>query len=127
MDLKFCENCNLKRRAFRCCRILVIEIVPSAVVTKWDVLPADKVNENYLVLDIANVSDYELDLRYAPTKVLTIEQGDVCRIPLPVTKFEVGTATGAPLNARQKFCSEYLEKFVQVNWDSVTLQYSLKS
>ena len=95
-------------------KTLIVEVVPSAVVTKWDVLPADKVNENYLVLDIANMSEHEMDLKYAPTKRLTIEQGDVCRIPLPVTKFEVGTAAGAPLHARQKFCSEYLEKFVQV-------------
>ena len=93
---------------------LSIEIVPSAVVTKWDVLPADKVNENYLVLDIANMSEHEMDLRYCSTKSLTIEQGDVCRIPIPVTKFDVGTSAGAPIGVRQKICSEYLEKIVQV-------------
>ena len=95
-------------------RTLTCEIIPSAVVTKWDVIPADKVNENYLVLDIANVSEHELDLKYCATKCLTIEQGDVCRIPIPVTKFDVGTSAGALIGVRQKICSEYLEKFVQV-------------
>jgi hypothetical protein len=47
---------------------LTVDIVPSAVVTKWDVLPADKVNENYLVLDIANMSEHEMDLRYEVSK-----------------------------------------------------------
>jgi hypothetical protein len=61
-------------------KTLTVEVVPSAVVTKWDVLPADKVNENYLVLDISNMSDNELDLKYAPTKRLTIEQ--VCKFEI---------------------------------------------
>ena len=102
-------------------KTLTVEIVPSAVVTKWDVIPADKVNENYLVLDIANMSEHELDLKYCTTKSLTIEQGDVCRIPIPVTKFDVGTSTGALIGVRQKICSEYLEKFVQVKKKQPTL------
>ena len=60
------------------------------------------------------MSEHEMDLRYCSTKSLTIEQGDVCRIPIPVTKFDVGTSAGAPIGVRQKICSEYLEKIVQV-------------
>ena len=63
-----------------------VTIMPSATVTKWDVLPSESSDKNFLVLDIMNCSQYEMDLLYADSKNLVIEPCDVCRIPLPVDR-----------------------------------------
>ena len=61
-------------------------IMPSAMVTKWDVLPSESSDKNFLVLDIINCSQNEMDLVYAESKKLVIEPSDVCRIPLPIDR-----------------------------------------
>ena len=61
-------------------------IMPSAMVTKWDVLPSESSDKNFLVLDITNCSQNEMDLTYADSKNLVIEPSDVCRIPLPIDR-----------------------------------------
>ena len=67
-------------------KTLNLTIMPSANVTKWDVLPSESSDKNFLVLDITNCSQYEMDLLYADSKNLVIEPCDVCRIPLPVDR-----------------------------------------
>ena len=63
-----------------------VTIMPSASVTKWDVLPSESSDKNFLVLDVTNCSQYEMDLLYADSKNLVIEPCDVCRIPLPIDR-----------------------------------------
>ena len=65
---------------------LSMTIMPSAIVTKWDVLPSESSDKNFLVLDITNCSQNEMDLIYAESKTLVIEPSDVCRIPLPIDR-----------------------------------------
>ena len=63
-----------------------VTILPSALVTKWDVVPSESSDKNFLVLDITNCSQNEMDLMYADSKKLVIETCDVCRIPLPIDR-----------------------------------------
>ena len=67
-------------------KILNVTTMPSAMVTKWDVLPSESSDKNFLVLDITNCSQNEMDLMYADSKKLVIEPCDVCRIPLPIDR-----------------------------------------
>ena len=67
-------------------KTLRLTTLPSAVVTKWDVLPSESSDKNFLVLDITNWSPNELDLTYADSKRLVIEPTEACRIPLPIDR-----------------------------------------
>ncbi len=107
---------------------LKVDITPSALVTKWDVLPAEIVNENYLVLDLLNQTIHEMDITYGPTnKTLSIEPDDVCRIPVPIAKFDrpessesknnsIGRPPPQGSSSRQKACTDHLQKSIQIKW-----------
>ena len=60
--------------------------IPSLIVTRWDVLPGDTQHNCFLVLDLVNRTPTEMELRYTEKKSLLIEPGDMCRVPVPVTK-----------------------------------------
>ena len=81
---KTCSNQNYNYREV--VKTFNVTIMPSASVTKWDVLPSESSDKNFLVLDIMNSCQYELELLYADSKNLVIEPCDVCRIPLPIDR-----------------------------------------
>ncbi|XP_037073771.1 LOW QUALITY PROTEIN: trafficking protein particle complex subunit 9-like [Pollicipes pollicipes] len=71
-------------RAFN---ILVsVDVLPSVYITKWDVLPAETLSSCYLVLDVLNATDAELELQYTDGKRLLMEGGETCRVPVPVDR-----------------------------------------
>ena len=93
-----------------------IDICPSALVSKWDVLPAEILNENYLVLDISNQSIHEMEIEYGPQKKkLLMEPTDECRIPVPIKKFPQDKFQES-FKVRQKACLDYLEKNIHIEW-----------
>ena len=88
-------------------------VSPSAFVTKWDVLPSETLNKNYIVLDIENQTESELEITYDPAKSLAIEPGDECRIPLPVSCFEI---KGIEMESRRDVCRQFLRENVVISW-----------
>ena len=70
----------------KCVQQLNILQLPSVLVTRWDVLPGDTQHNCFLVLDLVNKTYIELELQYTERKTLLIEAGDMCRVPVPVTK-----------------------------------------
>ena len=46
---------------------------------RWDVLAGDRVDNCFLVLDLVNRTQYEVELTYSARKQLLIEPGDTCR------------------------------------------------
>ena len=70
----------------KCVQQLNILQLPSVLVTRWDVLPGDTQHNCFLVLDLVNKTNIELELQYTEKKTLLIEAGDMCRVPVPVTK-----------------------------------------
>ena len=70
----------------KCVQQLNILQLPSVLVTRWDVLPGDTQHNCFLVLDLVNKTNIELELQYTERKTLLIEAGDMCRVPVPVTK-----------------------------------------
>ena len=70
----------------KCVQHLNILQLPSVLVTRWDVLPGDTQHNCFLVLDLVNKTKTEVELQYTEKKTLLIEAGDMCRVPVPVTK-----------------------------------------
>ena len=92
-----------------------VTIMPSAIVTKWDVLPSESSNKNFLVLDITNCSCNEMDLMYADSKKLVIEPSDVCRIPLPIDRFALPETAECNIDI-QKSCLDIIKTQINVQW-----------
>ena len=98
-------------------RSIKVDICPSALVSKWDVLPAETLNENYLVLDISNQSIHEIEIEYGhQKKKLLMEPTDSCRIPVPIKKFPIQDNFQDSFKERQKSCLKYLEKYIHIEW-----------
>lgn len=110
------------------CRISVfvlrIEILNSVLITNWDVIPAETSNEFYMVLDITNMTNQELELKYTSTKSILIEENESCRIPIPVERcplskigkyFESGDGIKDMMELNS-VCSEHIASLVDLNW-----------
>lgn len=72
---------------------ITVEVTPSLLVTRWDVLPAELPHQCYVVLDLLNCASHEMDLHYTPTKHILIEAGDSCRVPVPVDRCPLAALT----------------------------------
>lgn len=102
-------------------KTLKIDICPSALVGKWDILPSEVQHENYLVLDISNQSIHEMELEYGENKkIISIEPTDECRIPVPVPKFPLQSQDS--LKSRQMDCLKHLEETLHIKWSLPRLE-----
>ncbi|KYN05357.1 Trafficking protein particle complex subunit 9 [Cyphomyrmex costatus] len=72
------------------CRVssvfITIEMLPSVQITNWDVLPAETPLQFYLVLDVSNMTNHEMELHYTQNKCIYMEGKEPCRIPVPVDR-----------------------------------------
>lgn len=66
--------------------LVTVDVQPSVYITKWDVLPAETPSSCYLVLDVLNATDHELELEYTEGKRLLMEGAETCRVPVPVER-----------------------------------------
>ena len=106
-------------------KTLKVDICPSALVSKWDILPSEVLQENYLVLDISNQCIHEMEIEYGPQKkLISIEPQDDCRIPVPVQKFAMQQQQqkSQMMKERHKFCLQYLEENLHIMWSLPRLQ-----
>lgn len=113
----YCRSCTVS---------LSVDILPSVVITKWDVLPAETPSHCYLVLDVLNATTQEMDLHYSSTKHIAIEALDTCRIPVPVERCPLAklthiytdgnVSTEQQLEEIAKICSEHLASLVELKW-----------
>ena len=87
IKLKYSGGEGLVHSYWRLAEVAVIvKVVPSLLVTRWDALPAELPHQCYIVLDLLNSSLHEMDLHYTPSKHLLIEAGESCRVPVPVDR-----------------------------------------
>ncbi|XP_015791675.2 protein brunelleschi [Tetranychus urticae] len=105
-----------------------IEIIPSVLITKWDVLPAEMPSHCYLVFDVLNATNYEMELNYSENKSILIEPRETCRIPVPVERVPLmneesslnkvkNSKNGISLLER---CKHHLVNQVNLNWSLLT-------
>ncbi len=113
LDDHFCLCSGYRRELLR---QLKVDICPSALVTKWDILPSEIQHENYLVLDISNQSIHEMEIEYGPLKkIISIEPQDECRIPVPVSKFALNSNENN-IKDRQSASLRHLEETLHIRW-----------
>ncbi|ALC40308.1 bru [Drosophila busckii] len=114
-----------------------LELLPSAQITSWDVLPAEIASQFYLVLDISNLTAQEMSLNYTDNKNILIEAKESCRVPIPVDRCsleQVCAARAAEIaenlerelcfrtqllsfsDALSKLCSTHIAECVKINW-----------
>ena len=92
--------------------------IPSLIVTRWDVLPGDTQHNCFLVLDLVNRTHMEMELKYTERKTLLIEPGDMCRVPVPVTKCSFSDSLEWEDSGQGVV--EYLGNCVHLEWNIVT-------
>lgn len=87
VQLRYSGGGGLRAKYYRQCGIsLTVEVLPSVLITKWDVLPAEVASQCYLVLDVLNATDQEMELSYPEQKHMLIEPHESCRIPVTVNR-----------------------------------------
>ncbi|CAG9766365.1 unnamed protein product [Ceutorhynchus assimilis] len=101
-----------------------VELMPSLHITNWDVLPAEKNTQFYLVLDIANLTTQEMELEYTASKHMLIEGQESCRVPVPVDRCPLSKLSDFYEEADQskhltdinRICSEHISELVKLKW-----------
>ncbi|KAF8791574.1 Trafficking protein particle complex subunit like protein [Argiope bruennichi] len=128
----------------QCAIALTIEVCPSIMITKWDVLPSEVPTHCYLVLDILNCTGGEMEVQYATNKRIHIEASDICRVPVPVERCPLSAMTESfgtgwasvdicghlwkymddPTDQRKgkllRACRKHLENLVDLQWTSIS-------
>lgn len=124
---------------------LTVEVLPSVLITKWDVLPAQVASHCYLVLDVLNGTDHEMELSYPEQRHMLMEPHESCRIPVTVRRCappaadeasrgapQPMTARGAspdpmssprpgPLKLLEDACRKHLLDAVDIHWHLISL------
>lgn len=124
----FCRQCAVSFN---------LELLPSTLITSWDVLPAEIPSQFYLVLDISNLTAQEMSLNYTDNKNILIEANESCRVPIPVDRCsleQICDARAAEVaenlerelcfrtqilsfsDALSKLCSTHIADRVKINW-----------
>lgn len=59
-------------------------------------LSYSRCSQFYLVLDVMNLTTYEVELHYTKSKLIQIEEGETCRIPIPIDRCPVSAFEQVP-------------------------------
>lgn len=144
LRLKYSGGEALKAGHCRQCTVaLSVELLPSAQVTNWDVLPAEVASEFYLVLDVVNLTQQEMILQYTDNKTIIVEAEarEACRVPVPVDRCplekikavaqEMAAAamdsgvgggsmfsggTESSVDVTERVCSNHIAELVKLQW-----------
>ncbi|KAI8437218.1 hypothetical protein MSG28_010542 [Choristoneura fumiferana] len=94
-----------------------LELLPSVSITHWDVLPAEIPSQLYLVLDVSNLTDEEMEFHYAPQKRILIESREACRVPVPLPRNgKQIDKYGDVDDSLELMCSEHITNNVALSW-----------
>ncbi|GAB6019419.1 hypothetical protein CHUAL_001000 [Chamberlinius hualienensis] len=117
LKLKYSGGPGLKVGYCRICSMSIsVEVIPSLFLTKWDVLPAESPSHCYLVLDILNASDHEMEVQYSTNKRILVEANDTCRIPVPVARCPLSKLVGLSEDEAEKVCRQHIAELVDLSW-----------
>lgn len=141
LRLRYSGGAGRKAGQCRQCAVaLSVELLPSAQVTNWDVLPAEVASEFYLVLDVVNMTTQEMILQYTDNKNILVEAKETCRVPVPVTRcplekiqaeaaavalaeesaagsfFSGAVCSEGTVDMTERVCSTHIAELVQLRW-----------
>ncbi|XP_073992373.1 trafficking protein particle complex subunit brun isoform X2 [Rhodnius prolixus] len=110
------------------CRVaslsLHVDIINSILISNWDVLPAETSSHFYMVLDVMNMTNQEVEVKYTENKSILIEEGESCRVPIPVERCPL-SKIGQYFQSEDSIkeivdlntaCSEHIASLVEVTW-----------
>uniref|UniRef100_A0A0C9R0S0 Bru_0 protein n=1 Tax=Fopius arisanus TaxID=64838 RepID=A0A0C9R0S0_9HYME len=102
------------------CRVssvfITIEMLPSVQITSWDVLPAETPSQFYLVLDVTNMTNHEMELHYTQSKCIYMEGRESCRIPVPANRCPLSKLATMSERGLQNVCAEHIAGLVDLKW-----------
>ncbi|RWS24985.1 trafficking protein particle complex subunit 9-like protein [Leptotrombidium deliense] len=110
----------------KCALMFDIEILPSLIITQWDVLPAERQE----IFDVLNATNQEMELFYATNKSILIEAKETCRIPVPVERCPLidneEKSTCISRDELHAKCKSYLNNQVHLKWLLISFSISTK-
>ncbi|XP_022659827.1 protein brunelleschi-like [Varroa jacobsoni] len=101
MANNYARRCSLKTR---------LTVLPSMVISQWDVLLADSATQCYLVLDIENRTSQEMDLEYQDGKSIVIEE--TCKIPVLIPRCKPSGGD----EQLEELCRQHIQRHVKLRW-----------
>ncbi|CAM1328735.1 TRAPPC9 (predicted) [Pycnogonum litorale] len=121
MNIQYAGGPGMLQDYSRQCAVAInVEVIPSMVITKWDVLPAETASHCYLVLDILNTTSHEMEVQYTDDKRMLIEAHETCRVPVPIercplAKLSVDNSCSKS-SSPQEICRQYVSDLVNLKW-----------
>ncbi|XP_041361446.1 trafficking protein particle complex subunit 9-like [Gigantopelta aegis] len=112
----YCRHCSLA---------LMVDVLPSLYITRWDVLPAKSVDHCYLVFDLVNVSSHEMIINYDTDKKIIIEPQQSRRLPVEIRRQELPVEEKPEVYQFVSYrflceptnkCSQLLASLVDIRW-----------
>ncbi|XP_052763797.1 trafficking protein particle complex subunit 9-like [Mya arenaria] len=88
-----------------------VDILPSLVFTKWDVMLSESSEHCYLMFDVKNLSSHELDVQYSG-QCVCVKPEHTRRVCIEVERFEPNSI---PSQSYDSF-SQFLATFVDIRW-----------
>ncbi|OQR69511.1 protein brunelleschi-like [Tropilaelaps mercedesae] len=101
MANNYARKCAIKTR---------LTVLPSMVISQWDVLLADSATQCYLVLDIENRTSQEMELEYQDGKSIAIEE--VCKIPVLIPRCKPSGGD----EQLEELCRQHIQRYVKLRW-----------
>ncbi|ODN02451.1 Trafficking protein particle complex subunit 9 [Orchesella cincta] len=114
LNLKYSGGPGFKTGHFRRCGVAFnVEVSPTLYITKWDTLPGESPAQFYLVLDLWNATDNEMEVQYAKNKQILVEKAESCRIPVPVDRCPMANVDKGK---EEQACCEHIVTNVDLKW-----------
>ncbi|KAL4218216.1 Trafficking protein particle complex subunit 9 [Mactra antiquata] len=112
LKVEYSGGAGLQESYCRCSSIgLCIDILPSIVFHKWDVTLSESQDHCYLLFDIQNISDEEIQVKYSK-QCITLKNEQIKRIFIEIERCEPTMFKG---KTSEEF-SQFLSNFVDISW-----------
>ncbi|XP_014668848.1 PREDICTED: trafficking protein particle complex subunit 9-like isoform X2 [Priapulus caudatus] len=125
LKFEYTGGAGMVGQYYRECSVsLHVEVLPSLLFTKWDVLPAEIPCMCYLVFDILNTTDHEMEIYYSDSKCVIIEADETSRIPYQVERCPLAKILKLMSNdtSIDSICRQHVADLVDIRWQSPTLE-----
>ncbi|XP_060554230.1 trafficking protein particle complex subunit 9-like [Ruditapes philippinarum] len=104
----------------RCCSIAFsVDILPSVVFHKWDVMLSESSDHCYLLFDLQNISDHDLEIHHS-NQCVYLKHEQIKRICIEIERSEPKLFDG-DVHSSVQF-SQFLATFVDIRWEIVSFQ-----
>lgn len=104
--------------------VIIVELLPSLLITSWDVMPSELPSLCYLSLDVFNATNQEMELEYGDKKWIQIDVQNTCRIVIPVQRYSLTSLLNIPNKSiegksikLEDVCKKHLYDLINLKWN----------